>query len=174
MIIGAVISRALSEAPPVRSIWRRRRKTADALLDRFGTELFTLARELVDDSARAEQLVRQTITARRFSLFRHRDPEAKVFAREFAGLIYLLCFSVDSTTLPSLWNPPSSDSPGAALRSGLRVLPDDHRAALALCVFGGQTYRQTAVLLSLPVRRVAELLREALQVLDGAGRIAVR
>ena len=58
--------------------------------------------------------------------------------------------------------------PRLPMLSAVHQLPDDHRAALALCAFGSHTYRQAAAALGLDDQEVTQLLREALLTLSSA------
>lgn len=49
--------------------------------------------------------------------------------------------------------------------TSLEALPDQQREAIALCLYGGQSYRDTAELLGLPAESVAGLLASGLHEL---------
>ena len=162
----AVIPTEPSAALRGRRNWGRPVRTST--FDLHGTALYSLACALTDDPARAERMVAQAIASRRTGLLRREKVDSRSAAREFAAIIYLSWFCVDSTSPPTQGSP-TSGLPTAAILRALRVLPEDHRAAVALCVFGGHTCRQAADVLGLRTRHVAALLRDAVLDLDGAG-----
>ncbi|MDQ3156887.1 MAG: hypothetical protein M3Q98_09205 [Actinomycetota bacterium] len=137
-------------------------------LDRHGTALYDLAFMLTDDRPRAERIVSQAIASRRAGILHREKGDSRSAARGFAAIIYLSWFCVDSSSPPAPGSP-TSGFPTAAILRALRVLPEDHRAAVALCVFGGHTCREAAAVLGLPPRHVAALLRDAVRDLDVAG-----
>lgn len=54
---------------------------------------------------------------------------------------------------------------GSSLLQEVSCLPDDQRALLALCRFGGHTYREAALVLGIPADLAARLLGDALRSL---------
>lgn len=168
----SVISSVTAQALPEPEVSTGHKQVSDAMLDRYGPALFTLACVLIHDPVRAEQLVTRTIASRSNGFLYRTKVESRVVARRLAAQVYLQWFCADPNNSPSvtITVSPTDDSPRGALLRGLRALPDDHRAALALCTFGGHTHRQAAAVLELPTARVAELLCEAMRELDCEGR----
>ncbi|MBC7595007.1 MAG: hypothetical protein H7288_13890 [Kineosporiaceae bacterium] len=146
------------------------RRSSDALLDSYGPALFAVACVLIHDPMRAEKLVGQTILASDDGFLRRPKVDSCVVARRLAAQVYRRYFCADPHASGSITVLATDDSPYGALHWDLRALTDDHRAALALCKFGGHTYRQAAVVLDLPASHVAELLCEALRQLNPEGR----
>jgi len=128
------------------------------LWDRHGEATYTLACALLGDECAAFETVRQAVTDLARSGEVHSDDEARRF---LACAVYRHApeqpaSTTDSSRLPQpmVW---------------LHRLARLQRASLALCVYGGLTHREAAVLLDVPPATVAGLLTAGLKEL---GRLA--
>lgn len=133
---------------------------ADALVDQHGYELYLMAHVLTADPEHAERLVAQAISA-------HGDGPRDL--GELAAAVFVAW---------SAWGPlsqeqdpalPAGSSSSAQMMHDLHALPEDRRAAIALCRYGGHTYRQAADVLGLPAADTAQLLGQALRTLATPG-----
>lgn len=127
------------------------------LYDRYGQQLYAVATTLTGDPDLAEQIVMQAISV-------HGDGQTDLRDLSAAVWVAWLCWAPADGT-----DGASQPSSLPTLTSQLHALPDDQRVALALCRFGGHTYRQVAELLELPAETVARLLGDALRALVPAG-----
>jgi DNA-directed RNA polymerase specialized sigma24 family protein len=154
---------AATETPPVPSEdgspgWQK----ADTMLTRYGPTLYSLAYAFTEDRGRSEQLVLQAIFTRHVGRPPREQGDSRDVLRDFARMIYLnWSADVETRSLPP--HPCAAlGQPGeSAELTGLKKMPHEHREALALCTFGGHSYRQAADLLKLSPACVAELLLEA-------------
>ncbi|WP_162891390.1 RNA polymerase sigma factor [Aeromicrobium sp. A1-2] len=127
------------------------------LLARHGNDLMGVARTLTRDEQLAEQLVVDTLTA-----YDHGRPDHGELRTLAAGVMVA-------------WLGRNRDEPSgpgsitSQIYDELHTLPDEQRTVLALCRFGGHTYREAAELLGLPAADVADLLGRAMRSLQ-AGR----
>ena len=154
---------AISSARLTIGLKTRRVRKAGRLFDRHGTALHTFASILTKDPLHAETLVIDAICSQ-VALPPLTDQDTKQrSARKLAAATYAAwsCRPAPPTPTPA----PAGIKSRSSTLTALHQLPDDHRAALALCSFGGHTYRQAASVLGLPAERVAILLREALLTL---------
>lgn len=135
----------------------------DELWDLHGTTLFALACTLLGD----EPAALRAVTWAMVDLYSRSDELSDVprgeALRAAAGAVYLRCQDVltDPTMRRTMTLPP--------LMALLGEIAQGQRGALALCGFGGHSYRQAATLLELPPEMVAHLLTSGLQEL---GRLA--
>lgn len=150
-----------------------------AIVDEHGYDLYVLANVLTADPAHAERLVAQAISA-------HGDGPCAF--RELAGAVYLAWFAwgsvagvgendlgeqgLDEQGRDEQGRAPVGSKVAQVMRE-LHALPEDQRAAIGLCRYGGHTYRQAAEALGLPAADTAQLLGQALRALapPGAGRV---
>lgn len=124
--------------------------------DEFGNVLYLFACVLTEDVKLAEQLSVQAIVAHRSGPSTLQDLSAGVHgAWQAWGNLPL---SARASPLPGT-------SPGALMLHEIHGLPDDQRAALRLCKYGGHTYLQAADLLGVSPEQVARLLCDALRSL---------
>lgn len=127
-----------------------------AAFDTYGKELHVLASVLTTDTELAEQLVVQAIVA-------HQGGPCTL--RELSAAVHVAWLAWG----PPIWSvelpPAPSTSTSAAMLYEMHGLPDDQRAALGICRFGGHTYRQAADLFGVPAEDVARMLCEALRAL---------
>lgn len=166
--MATVLSAADPEAENSPYQWRLRgRQKADAALTRHGSTLYTLAHVLAGDREHAEQLVLQAIFTGRAGGVTRNPADPQDGLRRLARLIYLQwCADVGPKSVPAASAPQPGALAGPTLLLGLKAMPHEQRAAVALCMFGGHSYRQAAEVLVLPAEAVAELLRDALYELD--------
>ncbi|MEO6604527.1 MAG: hypothetical protein ABIN55_02815 [Aeromicrobium sp.] len=130
-----------------------------ATYEEFGQRLHLLAHVLTHDSDLAEQLVIQAIVAY--------DPEPSTL-QELSEGVYVAWIGWGNPTVAQESAPTSGHMANERLFDQIHRLPDDQRAALGLCKYGGHTYRGAAEVLSLAPERVAGLLGDALRALGPA------
>ncbi len=131
-------------------------QSAAMMCDEFGQRLRLLGCMLTDDADLAQMLVIQTIVAHVPEPCTIQDLSAGVYAAWMAwGNPPLATHSV---------LPPASTA-SERLMHEIRRLPEDQRAALGLCKYGGHTYRRAAQILGLAPDHVAWLLCDALRSL---------
>lgn len=131
----------------------------EELWDLHGSALFALARALIGD----EPTALHAVTWAMADLYSHSDtvpdmPQGEAL-REAAERVFMRCDALLADThtrrttilpRPMVW---------------FGGIEGGQRGALALCVFGGHSYRQAAALLDLPPDVVAALLTSGLQEL---------
>ncbi|KQX72378.1 RNA polymerase sigma factor [Aeromicrobium sp. Root472D3] len=122
------------------------------VLDLHGADLHAVASVLTTDPELAEQLV---VVAVRTSL-----PDDDL--GRLSGTVVRAWLDGHPEQLETIV--PAAPTP----LSRLHELPVHQRASLALCRFGGHTYRQAADLLELPAASVADLLTTSLRALHAA------
>lgn len=125
-------------------------RQAGNLFDSHGTALYNMASVLTNDPLHAEALVVDAIS----SQLAIQQPSV----RELAAAAYV-AWSCRPEPATLVLTPVDGRLPSATLPA-LHLLPDDQRAAYALCAFGDHTHTQTANVLGLPAPKVARLLRE--------------
>lgn len=133
-----------------------------ALVDQHGYALYLLAHVLTADPDHAERLVVQAINA---------QGDVPCAFRELAAAVHVAWsawgeLAERAETSAIIGTPASTQT-----MHDLHALPDDQRAAVALCQYGGHTYRQAAATLGLSAAYTAQLLGQALRALavSGAG-----
>lgn len=136
----------------------RQESELEQLWDRHSASVYTLALVLVCDETAAAEAVRRAWADLSVSTARPRCVDAH---RTWARCVYLRSQEVGDLTPSGGW--PSEGT------EALRDLPPTERACVALCLFGGHTYREVAHLLGVPPMVVAELLTTSLRT---AGRPA--
>jgi DNA-directed RNA polymerase specialized sigma24 family protein len=119
--------------------------------DRHGRSIYALACTLLGDREAAAQAVTLGMTDLARSAHRGSAADAR---RRMARHVYWRTQELTAHT-PTLHQPPAM--------AGLGRLAQLQRACLALCVFGGHTYREAAGLLGVPPVTVAELLTAGLR-----------
>ena len=122
------------------------------VLDRHGTDLHAVATVLTSDPELAQQLV---VLAVRTSL-----PDDGL--DRLSGTVVRAWLDGHPEQLETIT--PAVPTP----LSRLHEMPAHQRASLALCRFGGHTYRQAADVLELPADQVADLLTTSLRALHAA------
>lgn len=142
---------ARSAAAPTTWSARRATRRAATIYDRHGAVMYSFARSLTQDPRHAQTLVVEAIGSR---------PGNRTI-RELTAAVY-----VTWSCRPE----PAGLRQDSETQTPLHRLPDEHRAALALCTVGNHTYRQAAELLELPPGEVADLLHEAMLALSGSRR----
>lgn len=129
--------------------------------DEHGHRLHALARVLTDDPALAEQLVLAVLLPGRSTPVDYRTHAADLH-HVWAGLGHLPLYAgVRAVDV----------SPSSQVLADIHTLPDDQRAALGLCRFGGHSFRQAAETLALAPDVVAGLLGDALRALALPGTL---
>lgn len=144
-------------------LWHRpipRTGHAAAIYDEFGQRLCLLASALSDEPELADQLVIQSIMAH------EAEPSS---LQELSAGIYIAWLAWGRPPLSGRTHLEADASPTAPMIVEIRDLADDQRAALALCKYGGHTYRGAAKILDLAPERVASLLGDALRRLGAPG-----
>lgn len=154
--------RERSVAKSALTSYNRRMRRAAKLFDRHGTALHTIASVLTTDPLHAETLVIDAISSQIAPPLTDQNTKQRS-VRELAAAVY-----VAWSCRPAPPDPvgPTGIKPPSTTLTALRRLPEDHRAVLALCTFGGHTYRQAAAVLGLPDTKIAELLCEALLTVE--------
>lgn len=153
-----------------RSVLRDRQGKAIKLFDQHGAALHTVATALTKDPGFAETLVVAAIMSGVDS-GELGQITGRSTARKLAAAVHT-AWSCRPAPSGPISEPPGVTSASSTLNA-LHRLPDDHRAALALCAFGDHTSTQAAVVLGLPATKVSNLLREALVTLRHRRRMAV-
>lgn len=123
--------------------------------DELGPNLYRLACILTNDPEVAERLVLQTISA-------HRDSPSS--RQDLSVGLYVAWLASGSPTPTTALEESSS----ASLLRSIHGLTCDARAALALCMYAGYTYRRAAAVLGIAPDRVAWLLGDALRSLGSS------
>ncbi len=123
---------------------------AAAAYDESGTRLRLLAAVLTTEQGLGEQLVVDTIL----------EHEGLYALEDLAAGVYHAWDRRRGASRPA-----DASSPSAALLRQVHDLPDDQRAALGLCKYGGHDYRSAAAVLGLEADAVAVLLGLALRSL---------
>lgn len=147
--------------PVLRSTSRRARRAAK-LFDRHGAAVHTMASVLTTDPLHSQTLVVGAINSRLAPPMTQQNTE-KRSVRELAASVYVAWSCRPAPPTPIV--PPSDVRLPSSTLAAIHLLPEDHRAALALCAYGDHTYTQAARVLGLPAPKVAGLLREALLTL---------
>lgn len=127
-----------------------RKRDVGELFDRIGPELCRLAGVLTADADCADELVLTAIAEHRA------DGSCRSDLRILAGAIFLDWASRETVDL-------AAESSGDGIVGDLRGLPHEQLAAIALCRYGGHSYRQAADLLGLPAAELAQILCAALR-----------
>ncbi|MEV8376490.1 sigma factor-like helix-turn-helix DNA-binding protein [Kribbella sp. NPDC056861] len=136
------------------------------LCDRHGGALFALARAVLGDSQRAEDVVVEVIARACVDPGATASVRARSLRRELARLTYLYAARcLDDTSRPGS----GSVTPTMA---GLAELARQQRSAVALIQCGDHTIGDVADLLDLSVSAVATLLCAGLQELSTPGKSA--
>lgn len=138
----------------------RARRQSSEVFDWYAGDLFRLASVLSDNSELAQHLVIQAIVSHRFSGLSSRNSR---YSQELSAAVVLAWVNRDSSAWTADDAGGSVSSPRSIMLDDLHTLDDDQRAVLALCRFGGHTYREAADVLGLSAERAANLLREAMR-----------
>lgn len=138
-------------------------RRAAKLFDRHGAALHTIASVMTNDPLHAEALVVDAISSQIAPPLTDQNTKQRS-VRELAATVYVAWSCRPAPPTPIL--APTDIKPPSTTLTALHLLPDDHRAVLALCTFGGHTYRQAATVLGLPDTKIADVLREALLTLE--------
>lgn len=129
----------------------------EALWDLYDANLWAMARTLLGE----ESASLHAVTLGMVDLYRPSGPDARVAADD---ALHAAAASVYQRFVQMPANPPGRRpraEPVAAAR--LAHLADLQRRTLALCVFGGHTYRQAAIALDVPAGTTAQLLVSGLR-----------
>ena len=128
----------------------------DELWDRHGPALYAMACLLVDDEADAVLAV----TLGMMEVYRIPQPEPTL--RRAARYVHRHCVTLEPNTVD-----PAVATPAMARLGEVARL---QRSALALCLFGGHTYRDAAAELGIATEAVAWLLISGLRELGDIAR----
>ena len=137
----------------------------EELWDLHGAALYALACILLEDEAD----VVLAVTLGLMDVYRVPEPDPTL--RTAAGSVHRHCRTLARSER-------AEATSGAPAMAGLREVAWSQRSALALCFFGGHTYRDAAAELDIPSDTVAWLLMSGLQELGmavplpGAGSVA--
>ena len=126
----------------------------DELWDLHGAVLFAMAYALLGDESAAVRAV----TLGMADLYKVPDPEPTL--RSAAHCVYQQCHRTQADEKRQ------EATPSAPLMAGLEQVAWFQRSALALCFFGGHTYREAATELDIPADSAAWLLLSGLQELS--------
>lgn len=127
--------------------------------DLYGASLYALARALLGDDAAALHVVPRAMV----DLFSSTGGEAPMSTeptlRAAAACVYDRCYA-------ALSKDPRNGTRATPPPVSLGELEGAQRAALALCIFGGHTYRQAAARLDMASEVAADLLTSGLRDLS--------
>lgn len=145
---------------PVRSTGRTRwsPSQAERLWDDHGSAVYALACALLDEEVAAKRAVVLGMTDFVGSHLSPGDDARRSLARH----VYWRCTELASETPGTPGLPPTVAWIGQLVRL--------QRACLALCIFGGHTYRDAADLLGIPPLTVAGMLTSGLEGLSACQR----
>lgn len=134
----------MSEPLPVEELW-----------DAHGRSLFALARTLLGDESAARRAVTSAIT----TLYEdHGGPEPASALRTSARYVFAHSEAMRTRSALVTFEPVGTSSTSALRRMAL-----NQRRMLALCIYGGHTYRDAAAAMGISEDTAAQLITAALK-----------
>ena len=154
---------------PVAADERERRAYATALCRQHAGPLLALASIILDDVDTASEIVAATVAAACRPM-QHPQPARVVLARS----VYRRC--VGQIAAVERFGPSPTQTPPRPVEAGpwLAALSANHRAVMALTLFGGHDLRQVSLTLRMPTPEVVRHLRETILYCTSASEPAAR
>ncbi|MGH3357814.1 MAG: sigma factor-like helix-turn-helix DNA-binding protein [Nocardioidaceae bacterium] len=139
------------------------RQRTTCICERHGSPLYLLGCAITRDSDRAADAAARAIAQTSPPSTESSRGDAELLRRELGRRVYLDCVALEppSGGYPRHSDRPDADASSLPMVAWLWSLPPQQRASIALCVFGGHTYREAATLLGLAAADVAGLLHSA-------------